>query len=112
MDTDTPTPRTDALFKQFGPVLHPAVMAYHSALAKTERELAEARKDKGRLDWLSNYGSVGIWAGFYSGSHPQSGQPVTEISELGDAESLLGGEISSAPCLRAAIDAAMEESGK
>jgi hypothetical protein len=40
MSTDTP--RTDAVFKQFGPVPHPAAMAYNSLCRELERELAEA----------------------------------------------------------------------
>lgn len=35
------TPRTDALFAQFGPVLHPAVMAYNSLSRELEREHAK-----------------------------------------------------------------------
>lgn len=34
------TPRTDELFKQFGPLPHPAVMAYYSLSCELERELA------------------------------------------------------------------------
>lgn len=35
------TPRTDALFAQFGPVPHPAVMAYNSLARELERELSK-----------------------------------------------------------------------
>ncbi len=37
------TPRTDALFDQFGPVTDPAAMAYNSLARELERELNAAR---------------------------------------------------------------------
>ena len=39
-------------------------------------------------------------------THPKNGEHITEISELGDAESMLGGEISRGIDIRAALDAA------
>lgn len=38
------TPRTDALFAQFGPVPHPAVMAYNSLARELERESAKLQE--------------------------------------------------------------------
>lgn len=38
------TPRTDNIYDQFGPVLHPAVMAYNSLCRELERENAELRE--------------------------------------------------------------------
>lgn len=38
------TPQTDEIYRQFGPVLHPAVMAYYSLCRELECENAELRE--------------------------------------------------------------------
>ena len=89
------------------------VFECHEEIRTMRARIAELDRDKERLDWLEKSApNMAIDHSFWAAHMPNAGQLIIHLHEMDDDCEAVIDELSSAPTVRAAIDAAMGKEDK